>query len=97
MPVDSGERGRAIKSAIAPACVEHVACRKAYGWHAVKMIAEYLEHALQFEHLAAEVPDAKLKAVLENQAKAYRKLATERANELGLSPPSAQKDAGSIG
>jgi hypothetical protein len=51
------------------------------------MIAEYLEHALQFERLAAEVPDTKLKADLENQAKAYRKLAAERANKLGLPGP----------
>jgi hypothetical protein len=54
---------------------------------AVKMIAEYLEHALQFERMAAEESDAKLKADLEKQAKAYRKLAGERASKLGLPPP----------
>jgi hypothetical protein len=55
---------------------------------AVKMIAEYLEHALQFERMAAEEKDAGLKADLEKQAKAYRKLAGERASKLGLpSPP----------
>jgi len=54
---------------------------------AVKMIAEYLEHALQFERMAAEENDAKLKAELEKQAKAYRKLAVERASKLGLPPP----------
>jgi hypothetical protein len=98
MPVGSGERGLAIKLAIAPPCDEHVACWRRQGVpHTVKTIAEYLEHALQFERLAAEVSDAKFKADLENQAKAYRKLATGRANKLGLSPPSAQKDAGTIG
>jgi hypothetical protein len=60
---------------------------------AVKMIAEYFEHALQFERLAAEEKDARLKADLEKQAKAYRKLAAERASKLGLpSPPAKNPD-----
>jgi len=54
---------------------------------AVKMIAEYLENALRFERLAAEESNARLKADFENQAKAYRKLAAERAGKLGLQPP----------
>ena len=54
------------------------------------MIAEYLEHALQFERLAAEEKDAQLKADLEKQANAYRKLAEERAKKLGLAPPPAR-------
>jgi hypothetical protein len=53
----------------------------------MKMIAEYLENALQFERMAAGEPDASLKADLERQAAAYRKLAAERAKRLGLQPP----------
>lgn len=54
------------------------------------MIAEYLEHALQFERLAAIETDPKLKAELERQAKAYRKLAGERAASLGVEPPKSK-------
>jgi hypothetical protein len=53
----------------------------------MKMIAEYLEHALQFERLAAEEISPNLKAALEKQAAAYRKLAAERASKLGSQPP----------
>jgi hypothetical protein len=56
----------------------------------VKMIAEYLEHALQFERMAAEEKDARLKADLEKQATAYRKLAGDRARKLGLPSPPAK-------
>lgn len=51
------------------------------------MIAEYLEHAFHFERLAAEETNPELQAQLEKQATAYRKLASERANRLGLDPP----------
>jgi hypothetical protein len=51
------------------------------------MIAEYLENAFKFERMAAEETDPKLKANLEKQAVAYRKLASERAHKLGLEPP----------
>jgi len=51
------------------------------------MIAEYLEHALQFERMAADEKNAELKAQLQKQAAAYRKLAAERANKLGMRPP----------
>ena len=51
------------------------------------MIAEYLENAMKFERLASEENDSKLKAVFEEQARAYRKLANERADWLGLAPP----------
>jgi hypothetical protein len=62
------------------------------GWRrraseAVKMIAEYLENAMKFERLAAEECDPTLKAVFEEQARAYRRLADERADRLGLAPP----------
>jgi hypothetical protein len=51
------------------------------------MIAEHLENAMNFERLAAEENDPKLKAVFEQQARAYRRLAEERAERLGLAPP----------
>jgi hypothetical protein len=53
----------------------------------VKIIAEYLENAMKFERLAAEENDPKLKAVFEEQARAFRRLADERAELLGLAPP----------
>ena len=54
----------------------------------MKLLGEYLEHALQFERLAADEDNLKLKAQLEGQARAYRKLAAERATKLGLPAPS---------
>ena len=51
------------------------------------MIAEYLEHALQFEKMAAGESDAALKAALSKQALAYRKLAGERAEQNLPHPP----------
>jgi len=45
----------------------------------MKMLAEYLEKA--FERMAADEKDAKLKADLEKQAAAYRKLAVQRAKQ----------------
>ena len=53
----------------------------------MKMIAEYLEHALQFERMAADATDPALKESLSKQAVAYRKLAAERAERLNLPPP----------
>jgi hypothetical protein len=53
----------------------------------MKMVAEYLEHARQFERMAAEELNPKVKAQFERQAAAYRKLARERAKKLGLSEP----------
>jgi len=57
----------------------------------MKMIAEYLEHALQFERMAADETDPALKETLANQALAYRKLAAERAVRLNL-PRTPQSD-----
>ena len=54
----------------------------------MKLLTEYLERAVQFEQLAAAETDPKLKQQLQDQAKAYRKLAAKRAEELGLPPPS---------
>lgn len=50
----------------------------------MKMIAEYLERAHQFERLAAETNDPVLKANLEKQAEAYHKLAAKRAEQVGI-------------
>jgi len=52
----------------------------------VKMIAEYLEHALQFERMASEATDPALKDSLSKQAIAYHKLAEERAERLRAQP-----------
>ena len=57
-------------------------------WAAMKMLNEYLDHALSFERLAAEESNANLKTQFQKQAQAYRKLATERAARYGLPPPS---------
>ena len=53
----------------------------------MKTMADYLEKAISFEQMAAEEKDAKLKADLERQATAYRKLAAERAKHLKLPLP----------
>jgi hypothetical protein len=50
----------------------------------VKLETEYLERAVHFARMTAEETDAKLKASLEQQALAYRKLADKRAAELNL-------------
>ena len=53
----------------------------------MKMLAEYLEKAIAFERMAADEKDAKLKADLEKQAAAYRKLAVQRAKQYKLDLP----------
>jgi hypothetical protein len=53
----------------------------------MKMIAEYLEHALNFERMAAEETNPEVKAVFEKQALSYRKLAAERSKQYGLDDP----------
>jgi len=53
----------------------------------MKLIAEYLEHALSFEQLAADEQNPTLKKDFEKQAVAYHKLAVERTKKLGLQPP----------
>jgi hypothetical protein len=52
----------------------------------MKLVAEYLEHAVRFERMAAEATDPKLKESLRTQAIAYRKLAEKRAAEIKLPP-----------
>jgi hypothetical protein len=51
------------------------------------MIAEYLEHALNFERMAAEEKNPEIKAVFDKQAATYRKLAAERTKHLGWGQP----------
>ena len=52
----------------------------------MKLITEYLDHALAFERMAAHERNPEVKAQFENQATAYRKLAAERAAKYGLPP-----------
>ena len=56
----------------------------------MQMIAQYLEHALAFEKMAADATDSTLKESLVKQALAYRKLAAERAERLKLARPPPQ-------
>jgi hypothetical protein len=56
----------------------------------MKMIAKYLEHALQFERWAGETDDATLKQQFLKQAAEYRQLAEERAVEIGMPKPPTQ-------
>ena len=53
----------------------------------MKMLAEYLEKAITFEQLAAQEKDDVLRACLEKQAVAYRKLAAGRAKRLKPQEP----------
>jgi hypothetical protein len=57
------------------------------GRGAMKMVAEYLEHAHRFERMAAAESDPKLKAQLPEQAAAYYKLAANRAEAQGTPAP----------
>jgi hypothetical protein len=53
----------------------------------MKMIAEYLEHALTFERMAADEKNLGIKVAFQKQAADYRRLASKRAKELGLPEP----------
>lgn len=61
----------------------------------MKLIAEYLERAHQFERMAAVENDPALKADFEKQAKAYHKLAEKRAKETGFPLPGDDKNGDS--
>jgi hypothetical protein len=63
------------------------------GWSAVKLIAEFLERAHEFEGFAGLEHDPQVKADLQRQAAAYRKLAVDRGKELGLEPRPAGETA----
>ena len=52
----------------------------------MKMVAEYLEKAVNFEQMAAKESEPNLKTALLAQAKAYRKLAADRALREPLTP-----------
>lgn len=58
----------------------------------MKLIAEYLERAHQFERMAAEEADSRLKADFEKQAEAYRRLAEKRAKDTGLPLPPGERN-----
>jgi hypothetical protein len=53
----------------------------------MKMIAEYLDHALDFERMAAQENNPEIRAVFEKQAVTYRQLAADRTKKLGLDDP----------
>ena len=56
------------------------------GGRAVKIVAEHLEQAVQFELMASGERDPKLKDLLRQQALAYRNFAEKRAASLKLPP-----------
>jgi hypothetical protein len=53
----------------------------------MKVVAEYLANAAQFERLATAEKDPKLKTQLLAQAQAYWKLADQRADQLNQARP----------
>lgn len=53
----------------------------------VKLVADYLEDARQFERLAAAEKNVDAKKQLQDQAEAYYKLAVKRAKALNLPVP----------
>jgi hypothetical protein len=57
----------------------------------MKLVAEYLDRAMQFERMAEEASDPKLKTQFLQQCEAYRKLATKRAANLNAPPPEGSK------
>ena len=59
----------------------------------MKLLTEYIEHALQFERMAVDESNQELKLMMQNHAEAYRKLAAERAARYGLPPPSPPQQA----
>jgi hypothetical protein len=56
----------------------------------MKMLAEYLEHAIEFERMADKTEDGALKEQFLKQAEAYRKLAEKRAIQTGFRKPLPQ-------
>jgi hypothetical protein len=82
-----GQRARTAR-AVQPEEVNALPKRSAYDWQEraqaglgarMKMVAEYLEKALNFEQMAATESSPELRARLLDQARAYRKLAASRA------------------
>lgn len=58
----------------------------------MEMIRKYLENAIKFKDLAAAEKQPDVRALLEKQADAYRKLAEERAKKLNLPMPNSTTD-----
>jgi hypothetical protein len=58
----------------------------------MKMVAEYLDKAINFETMAAGEKNEKLKESLLAQAMAYRKLAAERAAQFSIKMPPPQSN-----
>jgi hypothetical protein len=56
----------------------------------MKMLAEYLEHAIEFERMADQTEVGTLKEQFLKQAEAYRKLAEKRALRIGFGKPPPQ-------
>lgn len=52
----------------------------------LKLVAEYMRDVILFEQMASRETDPERKEALERQATAFRKLADNRAKELGLAP-----------
>jgi len=53
----------------------------------LKLVAEHIRDAILFEQMASRETSADRKETLQRQAKAHRKLADERAKELGVVEP----------
>lgn len=53
----------------------------------MKLVADYLENARQFERLADAESDPAAKKALQNQAEAYYKLAVKRAQAINMPVP----------
>jgi hypothetical protein len=53
----------------------------------MKLVAEYLEHAAQFQRMAASEKNLTTRAQMLEQADAYYKLAVKRAKDLGQPLP----------
>jgi len=53
----------------------------------LKIIAEYLSEAAKFDRMANDEKSLDVKIAMQKQAAAYRNLAPERAEKLGIPPP----------
>jgi hypothetical protein len=58
----------------------------------MKMVAEYLERALEFEQHASAEKNPKLKVEFEKLAAAYRGLVAERTKMVAVEPPSSRPE-----
>jgi hypothetical protein len=53
----------------------------------MKLVSEYLKRSVHFERMAAQPDNAAIKEQLLKQAVEYRRLAENRASQLGLPMP----------